>query len=259
MASKLVRGSSKRWSAPNGSQQRKWGSNSAYTYAVVVFLLTYTIPAAHYSMNWFLTGHNEGAPPRLASGLCAENGRIEGSISQFISTKQTFTSISWLSSDTALITPEDPQSVQFVGPDVLLDESDLVSCFAFSGGRGGATIVSNSSQYRIAHFTLDNSLVNGLVDSIYYPRDGSLWGLFEGEVPAGLEDVVTSRVSPKAVYVLLGSFCFAPEAGSSQTYAIDPYIASRNEFLFSVFYFRISSNWGGPHTCVSRLRFHELD
>ena len=100
--------------------------------------------------------------------------------------------------------------------------------------------------------------MNGLVDSTYYPRDGSLWGLFEDNVPAGLENVVVSRVSPTAAYILLGSFCFSPDAGPSQTYTIDLPVASRKEFVFSVFYFGISSNWGGTRTCVSRLRLHDL-
>jgi len=88
---------------------------------------------------------------------------------------------------------------------------------------------------------------------------GSLWGLLEGELPAGLEDVVISRVSAVAAYILLGSFCFVPEAGPAQTYAVEGFLAPRTELQFSVFYLEISSNWGGSHTCISRLRLHELN
>jgi hypothetical protein len=226
-----------------------------------VILLTSVIHAALYSRDWFGAVRTEATTPRHTPDPCTTNNRMKEGIPHFIPTEQSFTSIDWLSSAAAPMDPgpEDSQHVRFAGPDVLLDESDLASCFTFSGEHGGVTIVSNSSRHRITHFTLDNSLVNGVIDPTYYPRDGSLWGLFEGELPLGLGDLVISHVSPTAVYILLGSFCFSPEAGPSQTYTIDPPVASCQEFLFSVFYLGISSNWGGSHTCVGRLRLHELD
>ena len=174
----------------------------------------------------------------------------------FVSTEGYFASIEWLSSATTPINLDG--SAKYDGPSVLLDENDTASCFSFLGGRGGATIVSNSSRYRLSHFTLDNSPVRGDVEPLYYPRNGSLWGLFEGVPPIGFENLTVSHVSSTAVYIMLGSFCFAPEAGFTQTYVVDRDISSHQEFQFSVFYLEISSNWGGSHTCISRLRLHEL-
>lgn len=86
-----------------------------------------------------------------------------------------------------------------------------------------------------------------------------MWGLLEGELPVGLENVIVSRVSTAVAYILLGSFCFVPKLGPVQTYAIEEFLVSHKELEFSVFYLEISSNWGGSHTCISRLILHELN
>ena len=196
---------------------------------------------------------------RRTQDVCSTNSlRIEGA-PRSILVEQPLTSVAWLSSTAAAIDSRDSQRVRYAGPDVLLNENDEPTCFSFSGGYGGVTLVSNSSSRRISHFTLDNSPVHGVIDPMYYPMDGSLWGLLEGRLPVGLEGVIVSRVAAAAVYILLGSFCFVPEVGPVQTYATEEFAVSQEDLQFSVFYLEISSNWGGSHTCISRLRLHALD
>jgi hypothetical protein len=143
-----------------------------------VILLTSVIHAALYSRDWFGAVRTEATTPRHTPDPCTTNNRMKEGIPHFIPTEQSFTSIDWLSSAAAPMDPgpEDSQHVRFAGPDVLLDESDLASCFTFSGEHGGVTIVSNSSRHRITHFTLDNSLVNGVIDPTYYPGMGRFGG-----------------------------------------------------------------------------------
>ena len=126
----------------------------------------------------------------------------------------------------------------------------------FAGGRGGAILVSNSDNYHITHFTLDNSAVDVSTGSGYYPKRGALWGLFEGELPRGFGNATTSFVAEHAVYVLIGNFCFNPERGSVQTFATEAHITAFPAVKFSAFYVEILSNWGGSHTCICRLTLH---
>ena len=142
------------------------------------------------------------------------------------------------------------------GPSALLDEDTTVSCFTFAGSRGGAVLVSNSEKYYVSQFTLNNSMVDVMADSEYYPKGGALWGLFEGELPHGLKNVTTSFVAEDATYMLIGSFCFDPEWGSVQTFATEAYVTAFPAVKFSAFYFEVLSNWGGSHTCVCRLTLH---
>ena len=168
----------------------------------------------------------------------------------------SLTALDWPSA-TSLPTPPPPSpEVAYLGPGTLLDDGSAISCFAFSGSSGGAVLVSTSEKYAITQFTLDNSVVDGVVGSIYYPKEGALWGLFEGPLPEGLKNVTTSFVTEHAVYVIIGTFCFSSERGSVQTFFVDDRIASFPTIKFSVFYLEVSANWGGPHTCLGRIRLH---
>ena len=99
-------------------------------------------------------------------------------------------------------------------------------------------------------------MVNVSIGSGYYPKEGALWGLFEGEVPPGLENTTTSFVAERAIYVLIGNFCFDPERGSIQTFAAEANVVSFPTMKFSAFYIEVLSNWGGTHTCICRLTLH---
>lgn len=250
----------KRYSAPNGALPRHPPFRLRRTLGTVVAILACAISAIFYSMEWSGTvrAGDRRTGSRQTQSQCFTNSFQTEEALHSIPAEKSFTPIAWLSSTPAPINPRDSQRVRCAGPDTLLDESDEATCFSFSGGYGGVTLVSNSSRHRISHFTLDNSPVNGAIDPKYYPMGGSLWGLLEGELPVGLDDVVVSPVSAMAAYILLGSFCFIPEVGHAQTYATEELLSSREGLQFSVFYLEISSNWGGSHTCVSRLRFHEL-
>ena len=171
-------------------------------------------------------------------------------------TRLSFTPLNWPSTGP----PPSPSSltreVAYLGPDALLDDDSVASCFAFSGSSGGAVLVSTSGKYAVTQFTLDNSVVDTVVDSIYYPKEGALWGLFEGPLPEGLKNATSSSVAEHMVYVIIGNFCFSLERGLVQTFAIDDSIASFPTIKFSVFYLEVLSNWGGSHTCLGRIRLH---
>lgn len=249
----------KRCLAPSGALQLNPPSRSGRSlrFGPVAAGFACTLLAAFY---FVLSGtaRARGARSVQAQNQCSANSLQVGTL-PFIHVEKAFTSITWLSSTASPIDSEDSQRVKCAGPDTLFDESNEPACFSFSGGYGGVTVVSNFSRHKISHFTLDNSPVEGAIDPMYHPMDGSLWGLLEGELPVNLEGVVASRVSVEAIYILLGSFCFVPEAGPTQTYAIEGFLLSHEELRFSVFYLEISSNWGGSHTCLARFRLHESD
>ena len=195
--------------------------------------------------------HSEelGHPPRCRTLP------VQAGLSEAIS-RSFFTVLEWSSTDFSSVSPFQLEHIHHFGPSALLDEDTTVSCFAFAGSRGGAILVSNSEKYHITGFTLDNSVVNVSIGSEYYPNEGALWGLFEGELPHGLENATTSFVAERASYVLIGNFCFDPERGSIQTFAAGIDVFAFSTMKFSAFYIEVLSNWGGTHTCVCRLTLH---
>ena len=204
------------------------------------------------------------APTRAGFHVKEFVDRAQGCSSSSLLRSENPSNITWLSftaldwpSTTFPPTPSSlSQGVGYLGPGALLDDDSAPSCFAFSGDSGGAFLVSEFEKYTITQFTLDNTVVDTVVDSIHYPKEGALWGLFEGPLPEGLKNVTTSFVAEHIVYVVIGSFCFSPEHGPAQTFIIDSSIASFPAVQFSVFYLEVSSNWGGSYTCLGRIRLH---
>jgi hypothetical protein len=170
--------------------------------------------------------------------------------------RSSFTVLDWLSTSFSRIPSFWSPGVDCTGPSALLGSDSSTSCFSFSGSKGGVVLVSKSEKHHISHFTLDNSILDPAAGSSCYPKEGVLWGLFEGPLPGELRNVTTSFVTGGATYVLMGSFCLDPQLGSVQTFAVDDTIVAISTMEFSVFYLEISSNWGGTHTCVCRLRLH---
>ena len=170
--------------------------------------------------------------------------------------RSSFTVLDWLSTRFSRIPSSWSPGVDCTGPSALLWSDSSISCFSFSGSKGGVVLVSKSEKHHISHFTLDNSILDPAAGSPYYPKEGVLWGLFEGTLPGELRNVTTSFVTGGATYILIGSFCLDPQLESAQTFAVEDTIAAIPTMKFSVFYLEISSNWGGTHTCVCRLRLH---
>jgi len=168
----------------------------------------------------------------------------------------SLTALDWPSTVSSPSPSPPSQEIAYLGPGALLDDDSAASCFAFSGSSGGAVLVSTSGRYAITRFTLDNTVVDTVVESIYYPKEGTLWGLFEGPLPEGLKNTTTSFVAEHAVYIIIGDFCFSLERGLVQTFTTDDRITSFPTAKFSVFYLEVSSNWGGSHTCLGRVRLH---
>lgn len=167
-----------------------------------------------------------------------------------------FTALDWPSTTSPPISSPPSRGVTYLGPGALLDDDSAASCFAFSGSSGGVVLVSTSKEYTITQFTLDNTVIDTMVEPIYYPKEGALWGLFEGPLPEGLKNTTTSFVAEHAAYIVIGVFCFSSERGPVQSFSIDDSITSLPTIKFSVFYLEISSNWGGSHTCLGRIRLH---
>ena len=170
--------------------------------------------------------------------------------------RSSLTVLDWLSTSFSRIPSFWPPGVDWSGPSTLLESDSSISCFSFSGSKGGVVLVSKSGKHRISHFTLDNSILDPVAGSAYYPKEGVLWGLFEGTMPGELRNATTSFVTGSATYVLIGVFCLDPQLGTVQTSAIEDVVVAIPAMKFSVFYLEISSNWGGTHTCVCRLRLH---
>ena len=233
--------------------------------AEISFLVTLVVLVGHYvsytytleqTISTVVASHSEefGNSPRGCSlGLPIQTAS-SGTVS-----KSSFTVLEWSSTSFSPIPSFEQVGIRHFGPSALLDEDATASCFAFASSRGGAAIVSNSEKYYITQFTLDNSVIGVSTGSTYYPKEGALWGLFEGALPLGLENATTSFVTEGATYVLIGNFCFSPELGPIQTFAVEADITVIFPTVkFTAFYLEVSSNWGGSHTCICRLRLHGI-
>lgn len=159
-----------------------------------------------------------------------------------------------LSSSLSPIISKNAPRVRYSGPGTVITDNGL--CFSHLGSRGGLTIVSKRLQYRITHFTIDNSAANRITHHPYHPREGTLWGLVEGDFPSNLTTKSTHAISDKATYVTLGRFCFDPASSAFQTYAVQDTVAAHDQLKFSVFYLEIGNNWGGSHTCLCHIKLH---
>lgn len=189
---------------------------------------------------------NESCP--LRPSLCSESSPIVAG--------STFLALDWLSTTFSPIPSSWPSEVVYTGPNALLEGDFPTLCYSFLGSQGGVGFVSNSGKYRISRFTLDNSILDPATPSLFYPKEGALWGLYEGTLPNKLRNATTSFVTDHATYVLIGHFCFDPQLGSVQTFPIDDDIVATPSMEFSVLYLEVSSNWGGSHTCLCRFRLH---
>ena len=171
-----------------------------------------------------------------------------------VTTSETFFVAGQLSSSLSPIPPMSIPPVHHSGPSTVLVDDGL--CFSHLGGRGGLTIVSKLVQYRITHLTINNSPVDRFTHRAYHPKEGTLWGLIEGDLPFNLTTRSARAVSDNAAYIMLGSFCFDPQLSVSQTYPIQYPVEVHDQLRFSVFYLEIENNWGGSHTCLCHIVLH---
>ena len=231
-------------------------------YAEISFLVTFVTLAGHYVTQVYafrrmasthIALHREelSNPPQGCSvGLPVQ------AISSGTIPKSSFTVLEWSSTVSPPVPSFQQEDIQYFGPSALLDEDTAASWFVFAGNRGGAVLISNSEKYHITQFTLDNSVVSVSTSLDCYPKEGAIWGLFEGELPRGLRNATTSFVTDDAIYVLVGNFCFDREQGSVQTFAVEAEIATLPTMKFSGFYLEVLSNWGGSHSCICHLALH---
>ena len=175
-------------------------------------------------------------------------------LSAAVTSNETFFVVGPLSSPLSPISPTNDPPVQRSGPSTVLVGDGL--CLSHFGSRGGLTIVSKFAQYRITHLTIDNSAVDRIIHHPYHPKEGTLWGLIEGDVPFNLTTRSAYTVSDKAAYIMLGSFCFDPLMSVSQTYPMEHAVAVHDQLRFSVFYLEIENNWGGSHTYLCQIKLH---
>lgn len=171
-----------------------------------------------------------------------------------VTNNETFFIVRSLSSPLSQIPSTSVPSVHSSGPNTVLVDDGL--CFSHSDGRGGLTVVSKLLQYRITHFTIDNSAIDSLVYHPYHPKGGTLWGLVEGDLPSNLTTRSVHVFSEKAAYVMIGAFCFDPALSASQTYSVQDTVAAHDQLKFSVFYLEIENNWGGSHTCLCHIKLY---
>lgn len=198
----------------------------------------------------------EGVPPSSTvprRATCPPQVEGSTSIPAAFSNDETLFIVEPLSSPLPPTTPSNISSICHSGPSTVLVENGL--CFSHAGDRGGLTIVSRLLQYRITHFTIDNSAADR-ISHPYHLKEGTLWGLVEGDIPSNLTSRWAHTVSDKATYVVLGTFCFDPTSAVSQTYPVQGTVAAHDRLKFSVFYLEIESNWGGSHTCFCHIKLH---
>ena len=221
------------------------------TVLIVFYITRIPFPPRQAPVPVYTRSEGSGYPPQV----CSPGVQFPEDPSAMID-QSSFTAPDWPSTIPSPLPSFQLDDVRYAGPSALLDDHTIASCFSFAGSKGGAFLVSPSSEYHISRFTLNNSAVDLVVGSAYYPREGALWGLFEGSLPEELKGAITSFVTERAIYVLIGNFCFDPERGPIQTFAIEENVATLAAVKFSVFYIEVLSNWGGSHTCICRLQFH---
>jgi len=170
--------------------------------------------------------------------------------------RSSFAALAWPSTIISPVPSFQPESTQFSDPSALFDDHTVSSCFSFAGSQGGVFIIAHSTRYHVSQFTLNISGVDPVVGSAYYPKEGALWGLFEGTLPEELGNATTSFVTEHAIYVLIGNFCFDPEQEPIQTFAIEENVATLATVKLSVLYVEVLSNWGGSHTCICCLQLY---
>jgi hypothetical protein len=170
--------------------------------------------------------------------------------------QSSFTVPDWTSTIPSSLPLFHLDNIHHVGPSALVDDHAVAPCFSFAGRKGGGFLVPHPLEYHISWFTLNNSVIDPVAGGSYYPKEGALWGLFEGTLPKELKGMTTSFVTEGAIYVLIGNFCFDPARGPVQTFSVDEDIAALPAVKFSVFYIEILSNWGGSYTCICRLQLH---
>lgn len=182
--------------------------------------------------------------------------QTEGSTppSTVVTNNETFFIVEPLSSSPSPIAPANIPHINYSGPSTVLVSDGL--CFSYLGDRGGLTIISKLLQYRITHFTIDNHAANRTTYRPYHPKEGTLWGLIEGDLPSNLTTQSMYTISDKATYIILGKFCFDPVPSVSQTFSVQDIAAAHDRLKFSVFYLEIENNWGGSHTCICHIKFH---
>lgn len=198
-----------------------------------------------------------GAPHDGAGKLqsCPPGVRLPMGSSSIVN-RSSFAAVVWPSTTFSPVPSFQSDDINFTGPSALLDDHGASSCFSFAGSEGGAFLIAHATEYHISQFTLNNSVVDPLIGLAYHPKEGALWGLFEGTLPEWLKNATTSPITDSAIYVLIGSFCFDPERGKIQTFAVEESIVALATVKFSVFYVEVLSNWGGSHTCICRLQLH---
>jgi len=185
---------------------------------------------------------------------CPDQAEGSGPLPMAVTTNETFLVVEPLSSSSLPIVSGDQSRVHYSSPGTVLADDGL--CFSHLGSRGGLMVVSKDLQYRITHFTIDNSAADRIAPHPYHPREGALWGLIEGDFPTNLTTRSMYTVSDRATYVVLGTFCFDPALAVTQTYAVQDMVASHDNLRFSVFYLEIENNWGGSHTCLCHIKLH---
>ena len=171
-----------------------------------------------------------------------------------VTDNETFFVVESLSSSLSPVTPANIPPIRYVSSNTVLVNDEL--CFLHLGDKGGLTIVSKFLQYRITHFTIDNSAANRITLYPYHPKEGTLWGLIEGDLPSDITTESVLAISDKAAYIALGRFCFDPFSSVSQTYSVEDMVVAHDQLRFSVFYLEIENNWGGSHTCLCHIKLH---
>lgn len=141
----------------------------------------------------------------------------------------------------------------FHSPLILLDDSAEGSFF-FNGEHG---TIGLAFKFPISpsHIVIDQYPIPIHIPPSLSPRMFTLWGLVSPANLGGLSEVRTKdrhRGSTDKLVELL-RFEFDPLISSKQSFLIQPHDTIRH-MVFNVFVLEVLSNWGGPMTCLHRVR-----
>ncbi|KAJ6463119.1 hypothetical protein C8R47DRAFT_921326, partial [Mycena vitilis] len=160
-------------------------------------------------------------------------------------------------------------------PTEILRTGDAVEgeCWPFEGGRGHITI-RLAERANISNLTIQRVVPFSSAGISQAPRAISLWGLVSGPMPlkssrAFVEPAhfhiyrqfpLPHDVHSTDTFILLAQMEYDISAdsrslSSTQTFPVQP---AESWHGFRLMVLDVTSNWGSPSTCISRVRIHGI-
>ncbi|KAJ6455504.1 UNC-like C-terminal-domain-containing protein [Mycena vitilis] len=166
-------------------------------------------------------------------------------------TSATFGLTSWCNLKRWWTTGEASCGHEFILPTEILRSGDAVEgeCWPFEGGRGHITI-RLAERANISNLTIQRVVPFSSAGISQAPRAISLWGLFP--LPRDVHSTDSFILLAQIEYDISAD---SRSLSSTQTFPVQP---AESWDGFRLMVLDVTSNWGSPSTCISRVRIHGI-